>query len=135
MWTVVNSGDDIVTEAGNLTYAGITSTGNRATFAGVGAESRTPFTSTTSGVVYARFLNSVTDLTGITAGSNTYSALFTDNTGATTNARLWIRENGGQYQYGLSATSSGAAAVWSPNLYNVGTTQYLLFRMISQTMY
>lgn len=127
MWTVANTGDDIIVEAGDLTYAGITSTGNRVTFAGAGAESRTPFTSTTSGVVYARFLNSVTDLTGITAGGITYSALFTDNTGASTNARLWIRENAGQYQYGLSATSAGAAAVWSPNLYNVSATQYLLF--------
>lgn len=126
MWTVVNTGDDIVTEAGNLTYSGISSTGNRATFAGVGAESRTPFTSTTSGVVYARFLNSITDLTGITAGSISYSALFTDNAGGSTNARIWFKENGGQYQYGLSPSASTAAIIWSSNLYNVGTTQYLL---------
>lgn len=126
MWTIANSGDDIVAEAGNLTYTGISSTGNRVTFAGAGAESRTPFTSTTTGTVYARFLNSITDLTGITASSPSYSALFTDNAGASTNARIWIRENAGQYQYGLSPTSAGAAVIWSSNLYNVGTTQYLL---------
>jgi hypothetical protein len=127
MWSFLNSGDNIVTEAGNLTYTGITSTGNRAAFAGAGAESVSPFTSTTSGAIYARFLYSVTDLTGYTAGASSYAIGLTDNarTSATV-ARVWIKENAGQYQYGLSSTTSATNVIWSPNLYNVGTTQYLL---------
>lgn len=126
-WNILNSGDNIVAETTSLTYTGVTSTGNKATFAGAGAESFTPFTLTNSGSIYARFLVSGTDLTGITAGGITYFALFNgDNLGASTAARVWIRENAGQYQFGLSPTTSSAAIVWSANSYALGTTQYLL---------
>lgn len=124
-WTVVNSGDNILVEAGNLTYTGITSSGNSVSFIGVGAESRTPFTDTTSGTIYASFLTSVTDLSGITVDlTNTYFALFTTNSGASTNARVWLRKNGTQYQYGLGTAASPTD--WDATLYDANTTQYVV---------
>lgn len=126
-WTAVNSGDNITINSGSLSYTGITSTGNSITFGGSGAESRTPFTNTTTGTVYASFIATVTDLSNITSTDltvNTYFAVFTDNSGATTNGRVWIRKNGTQYQYGLGTTS--APSDWDTTLYNVNDIQYVV---------
>lgn len=124
-WSSLNTGDDILVTSGNLNYSGINSTGNSVSFAGAGAESRTPFTSTNSGTIYTSLLISCTDLSAITTDlTNSYIALYTDDTASSTTARLWIRKNGSQYQFGLG--SGGSADTWSSNLYNVGTTQYLI---------
>jgi hypothetical protein len=94
-------------------------------FIGIGAESRTPFTDTTSGTIYASFLAKVTDLSGITVDlTSNYSALFTTNSGVSTNARVWMRKNGTQYQYGLGTAASPTD--WDTNLYDANTTQYLV---------
>jgi len=124
-WSLVNSGDNITIAAGSLAYTGITASGNSATFVGTGGESRTLFTSTNTGYVYASFIVSATDLTNVTADlANTYFALFTDATGGTTNARVWIRKNGTQYQYGLG---TGAAPTdWDPTLYDAASVQYVV---------
>lgn len=125
-WSILNTGDDILVATGNLNYTGITPTGNSATFVGAGAESRTLFTNTTSGAVYASLLVSGSDLANVTTDlANTYFMFFGDAVAATTSARLWIRKNGTQYQYGLGEAT--APTTWSPNLYNAGTTQYLVF--------
>lgn len=124
-WTITNSGDNILVAAGNLSYTGITSSGNSISFSGDGAESRTPFTNTTSGSIYASFIVTASDLANITVDlTNTYFALFTTNTGATTNARVWIRKNGTQYQYGLGTGS--APTDWTTTLYNANDIQYLV---------
>lgn len=127
-WTNANTGDDVVIASGSLTYTGVTPAGNSASFDGAGIEARTPFTSTTSGTLYSSFLFSVpaAGYDGVADMISTYFALFTDNTGGSTNARVWIRKNGTQYQFGLSTTAVAADVVWSTNLYNVGTTQYLV---------
>jgi hypothetical protein len=124
-WTIVNTGDNILIEAGNLSYTGITPSGNSVSFIGTGAESRTPFTDTTSGTIYASFLAKVTDISGITVDlTSNYSALFTTNSGVSTNARVWMRKNGTQYQYGLGTAASPTD--WDTNLYDTNTTQYLV---------
>lgn len=124
-WTNVNSGDNVLLVAGNLNYTGITSTGNSISFSGAGIDVRTPFTTTNSGTVYASFLATASDLSNVTVDlTNTYFAFFTDAAGATTNARIWIRKNGTQYQYGLGTGT--APTNWSANLYNASETQYLV---------
>ncbi len=124
-WSILNTGDNIVTATGNLSYTGITSTGNLISFGGAGAESKTLFTNTTSGTINARMLVSVSDISGITADlTGAYFAVLTDNASSLTNARLWVRKNGTQIQYGIGAASTDA--VWDTNLYNTGTTQYLV---------
>lgn len=124
-WRAVNTGDNITVSTGSLSYTGITSSGNSISFSGAGAESLTPFTATNSGVISAAFLFSSTDYSNVTVDlTNAYFALFTsDNAGASTSARIWVRKNGTQYQFGLGAGTS--PDTWSENLYDVGTTQYL----------
>lgn len=125
-WNSLNTGDDILVTSGNLNYSGVNSTGNSVSFAGAGAESRTPFTTTNSGTIYSSMLFSCTDLSAITTDlTSSYVALYTDDVAGSTTARLWIRKNGTQYQFGLGAGTS--PDTWSNNLYNVGTTQYLIF--------
>lgn len=124
-WSLVNSGDNITIAAGSLAYPGITATGNSITFVGTGGESRSLFTSTNTGYVYASFIVTASDYTNVTADlANTYFALFTDDTGGSTNARIWIRKNANQYQYGLGTGS--APTDWDPTLYNAGDVQYVV---------
>jgi hypothetical protein len=124
-WSLVNSGDNITIAAGNLSYTGITSSGNSITFVGTGGESRSLFTSTNSGYIYASFIVTASDLANVTTDlANTYFALFTDAAGASTNARIWIRKNGNQYQYGLGTGT--APTDWSTALFNPNDIQYIV---------
>ena len=123
-WTVANSGDNILVEAGNLSYTGITSTGNSVSFIGAGAESKTPFTDTTTGELYVSLLTSVTDITGVSGTS--YFAVLDNASNSFTTARIWMRNDGTQYQFGISPTAAAGDIVWSANLFNVGSTQYLV---------
>jgi len=130
-WSPLASGDDIVVASGNLTYPGITSTGNSITFVGTGADARTPIVPVTSGTIYASFIVNVTDLSAVTddiANTTTYTyfALFDQSSSAFTNARLWHRRNGSQSQFGVSTGANPTTTVWSPNLHTPGTPVYLV---------
>lgn len=126
-WSLVNTGDNITIANGSLSYAGITSSGNSITFSGGGGESRTLFTSTNADSIFASFIMTASDLANVTTDlTSNYFALFTDAAGASTNARLWIRKNGTQYQYGLGTGAS--ATDWDPTLYNAGDIQYVVLR-------
>ncbi len=105
-WTAVNSGDNITINSGSISYTGITSTGNSITYSGSGAESFTPFTTTTTGTIYSSFIISVTDMSNITAEtSSMYFAGLTDATGGY-NARLFFNKAGTQYQFGFDTEST-----------------------------
>ena len=125
MWTNASVGsDNILVATGNLNYTGITSTGNHVSFAGTGSDPRLPFTETTTGELYASFLTSVTDITGVSG--TTYFAVLNDGSNSFTTARIWLRNDGTQYQFGISPTAAAGDIVWSANLFNVGSTQYLV---------
>ena len=105
-WTNVNTGDDILGASGSLTYPGYAATGNSVTFTGAGIDCFTPFTSTTSGTIYASFLVNVTDLSTMTATTpTTYFAGLT-NSLQSYKGRLFITKSGTQYQFGLDAAST-----------------------------
>ncbi len=126
MWKNTSVGsDEILTVAGNLSYNGITATGNSVALAGTGSDTLLPFTDSTSGDIYASFLIKVTDLTGILPTGSTYFATFSNATNVYS-GKIWIKPNGIQFQYGISATTATADIVWSPNLYNVNSTHYLV---------
>jgi hypothetical protein len=126
MWKNTSVGsDEILAVAGNLSYTGITATGNSVALAGTGSDTLLPFTDTTSGAIYASFLIKVTDLTGISPTGSTYFATFSNATNVYS-GKIWIKPNGTQFQYGISATTAAADIIWSPNLYNINTTQYLV---------
>lgn len=116
-WTNASVGsDEILATAGNLNYAGITSTGNSVTFAGTGSDTKATFTNTTAGNIYASFLIKVKDFAAMADNNNTYFAGFTTSTG-TFNATIWIRRVGADYQFGVSPTTTFANVAWSTNLY------------------
>lgn len=105
-WTNLNAGDTIVTAANSLFYTNFTSSGNQATFSGTGAEAFTPYTTTTSGTLYASFLMSVTSLDNVTTdGTSTYFAGLTDAARGY-NSRVFIKKTGTQYQLGLDTAST-----------------------------
>ena len=119
-WTVVNSGDNILAAAGSLTYSGVTSTGNSVTWTATGAESFSPFTSTTSGTVYAAFLFNVSELQGVLDGNSDYFAILTD-AAKTARGRLYTKRIGEQYQIGFDTATNLDAT-----LRNVGDTVYIV---------
>jgi hypothetical protein len=127
MWTNTSTAtDEITTVSGNLSYTGITATGNCVSFAGTGSDTRLPFTDTTSGELYASFLVSVTDLTGISTTGSTYFAVLSNAENSFTVARIYIKTDGTLFQYGISPTTNTTNIVWSSNTYAVGSTQYLV---------
>ncbi|WP_445717075.1 T9SS type A sorting domain-containing protein [Flavobacterium sp.] len=129
MWTNTSTAaDEITAVSGNLSYTGITPTGNSVSFAGTGSDTRLPFTDTTSGELYASFLVSVTDLTGISTTGSTYFAVLSNAANSFTVARIHIKTDGTLYQFGISPTTSTADIVWSANTYAVGSTQYLVLK-------
>lgn len=118
MWTNVNTGDNVLAVAGNLTYPGITSSGNSISFSGAGIETYSPFTSTTSGTVYYSFLMNITDMTNVTTDlTETYFAGLTDDTKSYM-GRLFVKKNGTQYQLGFD--SAATTTNYDTTLRNVG---------------
>ena len=129
MWTNTSVGsDEITTVSGNLSYSGITSTGNSISLAGTGSDTRLPFTDTTSGELYASFLVSITDVTGISTTGSTYFAVLSNAANTFTEARIHLKTNGTTYQFGISPTTATTDIVWSANTYALGTTQYLVLK-------
>ena len=127
MWTNVSTGsDEITTISGNLSYTGIASTGNSVSFAGTGSDTKIPFTETTSGNLYTSFLVSVTNLTGVSITGTTYFATLSNAANTFTTARIYFKTDGTQFQYGVSPSTLATDIVWSPNLYSIGSTQYLV---------
>ncbi|MBP6758287.1 MAG: T9SS type A sorting domain-containing protein, partial [Flavobacterium sp.] len=118
MWTNVNTGDNVLAVTGNLTYTGITPSGNSVSFSGAGFDPYTPFTSTTSGTVYYSFLMNITDMTNVTADlTETYFTGLTDNAKSYM-ARLFVKKNGTKYQLGFDSAST--TTNYDSTLRNVG---------------
>lgn len=129
MWKNSSVGsDEILAVNGNLSYTGITSTGNSISFAGAGSDTLLPFTDTTSGNLFTSFLVKVSDLTGISTTGSTYFALLTNASNSFTVARIYFKTDGTNFQYGISPTTAVADIVWSANTYTVNSTQYLVLR-------
>ena len=123
-WTNVNTGDNILTVANSLLYTGVTSTNNSITFSGTGNDCFTPFTTTTSGTIYAAFLLNVSDMTNVTTdGASTFFAGLTDSAKGY-NARLFVKKNGTNYQLGFDV--SGTTTNYDATLRNVGDVVYVV---------
>ena len=126
MWANVNSGDAITIIPGNLSYTGVASFGNSAAFSGAGIDTTTPFTTVTSGTLYASFLFNVTDYSNVTAdGAETYFATLTEPNAGAFRARLFIKKAGTQYQLGFASAGS-TTTNYSPALFNVGDVVFVV---------
>lgn len=123
-WSNVNTGDDIVAITGNLTYTGVTSTGNSVSLSGAGKECTTAFTPTTSGTLYTAFLLNVTDLALTTEGSSSYFAGICGTSNSDYKGRLFVKRTGTQYSLGFDIPST--TGNYETTLRNVGTTVYVV---------
>ncbi len=104
-WANINSGDNIIGVASNLTYPGFTSANNAVTFTGAGIDCFSPFTATTAGTIYASFLVNVTDF-GLAADlAETYFAGISDAAKGY-KGRIFFKRSGTQYQLGLDAANT-----------------------------
>jgi len=121
-WSNYNSGDDVLVVANNLSYAGVSTIGNSASFSGAGFDCMTKFTSTTAteGNLFTSFLMNVSDYANVTTeGAEDYFITLTDGTSTNFKARFFIKKVGTQYQLGL-ASSGSTTSNYATNLFNVG---------------
>lgn len=116
-WANINSGDNIVGVASNLSYPGFTSADNAVTFTGAGIDCFSPFTATTAGTIYASFLVNVTDLALAADLAETYFAGISDAAKGY-KGRIFFKRSGTQYQLGLDAAST--TTNYDATLRNVG---------------
>jgi len=123
-WTNINSGDNIVGVASNLTYPGFTSADNAITFTGAGIDCFSPFTATTAGTIYASFILNVTDMTNVTTDlSETYFAGISDAAKGY-KARIFLKKNAAQYQLGFDTNST--TTNYDATLRNVGDVVFVV---------
>ncbi|UAB76171.1 DUF6130 family protein [Mesoflavibacter sp. SCSIO 43206] len=122
-WTNYFSGDDVLVEAGNLTYTGITSSGNSISFDGSGADPVVDYTATSSGAIYASFLMQVNALDA--APTDGYFAVLRTDSGGY-ESRLWISPTSTTtYRIGLS--NGGTLTQIGTTDYNLGDTVFVVF--------
>lgn len=122
-WTNYFSGDDVLIEAGNLSYSSLVGTGNSISFDGSGADPVVDYTPTTSGKIYASFILNVTALD--VAAIDGYFAVLRTDTGSY-ESRLWISPTGATtYRIGIS--NGGTLTEIDATDYNIGDTVFVVF--------
>ena len=100
-WTNYFSGDEILIEAGNLSYSGLAGTGNSISFDGGGKDPVLNFTPTTSGSVYASFMLKVSALDA--SAVNGYFGVLRNDNGDYI-SRLWVSPTSAtSYRIGVSS--------------------------------
>jgi hypothetical protein len=124
-WNNLNSGDAIVVAAGNLNYPNFPNvSGNSIAFTGAGIDCFTPFTSTTSGTVYASFMVNITDMANVTVDlTETYFAGLTDAAKGY-KARMFFKKNGTQYQLGFDTLNT--TTNYDATLRNTGEVVFIV---------
>jgi len=111
-WTAVNSGDDILIAADNLTYSGLeSSTGNKVTFNGSGIDASKAFTTQSAGTVFYSFIMNVSDLGSLNATGGYFTGFAQNST--TFGATVWTGLDGAGYKIGINPrTSTTTNMVW-----------------------
>ena len=123
-WTGLNTGDEIQVVSNSLTYTGITSSGNKVQFEGVGRDaSRSVGTEVTSGTLYASFLVQVSAMSSFT--SDGYFAGFLKGA-STYGSTVWFIKDGEKIKIGLYKRSGDDPDQTFATTYDVGTTLFIV---------
>jgi hypothetical protein len=124
----------IPVSSGSLSYTAYPSSGNGnkvdlISTASSAEDVRSPFTKVTSGTVYASFLLSVTNTTGLTSGGDYFFA-FKNETGTNTGYKglIYIKTLSSGFTLGVRPGAAGAATVFSSTQYNTGTTYLVVIK-------
>ncbi len=126
-WTNVNSGDNIVSATGNLSYTGLTTAGNSISFAADGIDCFSPITSTNSGTVYYSFLMNISSMAGVTDANGGYLAGFGE-TNTNLGATLWTkRVDDTNFNLGIEVRTANAAnTTFTSTTYQTGQTYFVV---------
>ena len=126
-WTNVNSGDNITTTTGSLTYTGLTTTGNSVSFAADGIDCFSPITTTNSGTVYYSFLMNIGSMAGVTDANGGYFAGIGENS-SNLGATLWTkRVDDTNFNLGIEVRTANAAnTTYSTTSYQTGQTYFVV---------
>ena len=113
-WSIVNTGDSILVEAGNLTYAGLAaSAGNKVKFDGSGTDYYTNFTAQTTGSIYRSFILNVSSLGTLSTTGGYFNGFIQAASTTAFGGTVWTRlsTTAGRYNVGIS-TRSNSAVTW-----------------------
>ena len=126
-WTNVNSGDNIVSVTGNLSYTGLTTAGNSISFAADGIDCFSPITTTNSGTVYYSFLMNISSMAGVTDANGGYLAGFGE-TNTNLGATLWTkRVDDTNFNLGIEVRTANAAnTTFTSTTYQTGQTYFVV---------
>jgi len=127
MWTNVNTGDNITTTTGSLSYTGLTTAGNSVSFAADGFDCFSPITSTNTGTVYYSFLMNIGSMTGVTDANGGYFAGIGENS-TTLGATLWTkRVDDTNFNLGIEVrTATTTNTTYSTASYQTGQTYFVV---------
>jgi hypothetical protein len=131
-WTNINSGDEVVVLADNLTYTGLMDadpSSNAVTFGGSGIDPRIEFTPVTSGTLYASYIIKVTDISAMTdVTDGGYFAYFSEPGSFNFKSRVWARPNpdaaGSTFDIGFGNASSNPP--FSASTYSLGANVFVV---------
>ena len=113
-WSIINTGDSILVDAGSLTYAGLAaSAGNKVKFDGAGTDYYTNFASQTTGSVYRSFILNVSALGTLGTTGGYFNGFIQAASTTTFGGTVWTRlsTTAGKYNVGVS-TRSNSAVTW-----------------------
>ncbi|TGD58432.1 T9SS type A sorting domain-containing protein [Flavobacterium humi] len=120
-WVNVNTGDEVLVEAGNLSYTGLqASLGNSVKFDGGGIDPQQAFTAQTSGIVYSSFIIKVVSVTGVTDPNGGYSYGLAD-TSTNFASTVWIKPLGAGFQFGINKATATGDTQYLPTEYALNT--------------
>ena len=122
-WANVNTGDDVLATAGNLSYLGYPEVGNSVSFGGTGIDTFLSTVDNTTGMVYYSFLMNVGSMAGITSANGGYFSGLASSTG-NLGGTLWTkRVDDNTFNLGIEVrTAIGLDTTWTPDNYVTGTT-------------
>ena len=126
-WANVNTGDDVLVSAGNLSYAGYPETGNSVSFAGTGIDTFLSTVENLTGMVYYSFLMNVSSMAGVTDANGGYFSGLASSTG-NFGGTLWTkRVDDNTFNLGIEVRTANAAnTTFAPDNYVTGTTYFVV---------
>jgi hypothetical protein len=127
-WSIINTGDSILVDAGSLTYAGLaTSAGNKVKFDGSGTDYYTNFASQTTGSIYRSFILNVSSLGSLATAGGYFNGVIQSGSTSLFGSAVWTRlsTTAGKYNVGIS-TRSNSTVTWLATDLTPGTPCFIV---------
>lgn len=129
VWQIVNTGDSILLENGNLSYTGLaTSSGNKIKFDNAGTDYYRVFANQTSGTVYSSFVLNVSSIGTMNAAGGYFTGFIQSGSTSLFGAAVWTRlsTTAGKYNVGIS-TRSNSAVTWLAADLDPATSYFIVY--------